>query len=60
MFKDALMAEGKTLGNINVIIQFSGTLFKYAVDREMILASPAKGIRFVDKRRAKNRRRAFN
>lgn len=60
IFKDALMAEGKTPGNINVIIPFLGTLFNYAVDNDMIPANPAKGIKVVDKRRAKNKRREFN
>ncbi|WP_292072707.1 site-specific integrase [Brevundimonas sp. UBA7534] len=55
-FKDALLSEGKTPGNINVIIPFLGTLFNYAVDNDLIPASPAKGIKVVDKRRAKDKR----
>ena len=55
-FKDALLSEGKTPGNINVIIPFLGTLFNYAVDNDLIPANPAKGIKVVDKRRAKDKR----
>lgn len=59
-FKDALLSEGKTPGNINVIIPFLGTLFNYAVDNDLIPANPAKGIMVADKRRAKDKRREFN
>lgn len=48
-FKDALMADGKTPGNINVIIPFLGTLFNYAVDNDLIPVNPAKGIKVVNK-----------
>lgn len=59
-FKDAMLCEGKTPGNINVIIPFLGTLFNYAVDNDLIPANPAKGIKVADKRRAKDKRRGFN
>lgn len=59
-FKDALLSEGKTPGNINIIIPFLGTLFNYAVDNDLIPANPAKGIKVADKRRAKDKRREFN
>lgn len=59
-FKDALLSEGKTPGNINVIIPFLGTLFNYAVDNDLIHANPAKGIKVADKRRAKDKRLHFD
>lgn len=59
-FKDALLSEGKTPGNINVIIPFLGTLFNYAVDNDLIPANPAKGIKVADKRRAKDKRLHFD
>lgn len=59
-FKDALLSEGKTPGNINVIIPFLGTLFNYAVANDMIAANPAKNVTVTDKRRAKDKRREFN
>lgn len=59
-FKDALLSEGKSPGNINVIIPFLGTLFNYAVDNDLIPANPAKGIKVADKRRAKDKRLHFD
>lgn len=59
-FKDALLAEGKTPENINVIIPFFGTLFNYAVDNDLIPANPAKLKKLPEKKRAKDKRREFN
>ncbi|WP_293825300.1 DUF6538 domain-containing protein [uncultured Brevundimonas sp.] len=59
-FKDTLLSEGKSPGNINVIIPFLGTLFNYAVDNDLIPANPAKGIKVADKRRAKDKRLHFD
>lgn len=59
-FKDALLAEGKTPENINVIIPFLGTLFNYAVDNDLIPANPAKLKKLPEKKRAKDKRREFN
>lgn len=59
-FKDALLADGKTPGNINVIIPFLGTLFNYAVANDMIASNPAKDVTVTNKRRARDKRREFN
>ena len=59
-FKDALLAEGKTPENINVIIPFLGTLFNYAVDNDLIPSNHAKLKKFPEKKRAKDKRREFN
>ncbi|MBU2326317.1 MAG: site-specific integrase [Alphaproteobacteria bacterium] len=59
-FKDALLAEGKTPENINVIIPFLGTLFNHAVKNGLISSNPAKGVKIVDKRRAKEKRLHFD
>lgn len=59
-FKDALLAEGKTPKNINVIIPFLGTIFNFAVDNGLIEANPAKGVQVLDKARSSEKRRGFN
>lgn len=51
-FKDALLAEGDSPGNINVKIPMLGTIFNYAVDNIIITANPASRVRVADKRKA--------
>lgn len=59
-FKDALIAEGQSPANINVMIPMLGTVFNYAADKlHLIQANPAAKVRVTDKRRAKDKRRAF-
>ncbi len=59
-FKDWLLKEDKTPANINVIIPMLGTIFIYAIDKlHLIQINPAAKIRVTDKRRAKEKRRAF-
>lgn len=59
-FKDALVAEGQTAANVNVMIPMLGTMFNYASDKlHLIDRNPAAKINVSDKRRAKDKRRAF-
>lgn len=59
-FKDALIEQGQTPANINVMIPMLGTVLIYAVDKlHLITVNPASKVRVADKRRAKDKRRAF-
>lgn len=58
-FKDALLADGSTPKNINVIIPFLGTLFNFAVANDLIEVNPAKGISVLDKARSGDKRRGY-
>jgi integrase len=59
-FKDALIAQGSSAANINVMIPMLGTVLIYAVDKlHLIDVNPAARIRVADKRKAKDKRRAF-
>lgn len=59
-FKDALIAQGQSPANINVMIPMLGTVFNYAADKlHLIQVNPAAKVRVTDKRRAKEKRRAF-
>lgn len=59
-FKDALIAQGQSPANINVMIPMLGTVFNYAADKlHLIQTNPAAKVRVTDKRRAKEKRRAF-
>jgi hypothetical protein len=59
-FKDALIDQGSTAANINVMIPMLGTVLIYAVDKlHLIDVNPAARIRVADKRKAKEKRRAF-
>jgi len=59
-FKDALVADGQTAANINVMLPILGTVFNYAVDKlHLIQTNPAAKVRVADNRRAKDKRRAF-
>ncbi len=59
-FKDALVAQGQSPANINVMIPMLGTVFNYAADKlHLIQISPAAKIRVTDKRKAKDKRRGF-
>lgn len=59
-FKDALLESGTSAANINVIIPFLGTLFNYACDNGIISANPAKGVKVLNKQKAKDKRRSFS
>ena len=59
-FKDQLIEDGQSPANINVMIPMLGTVLNYAVDKLHILdANPAAKVRVTDKRKAKEKRRAF-
>jgi integrase len=60
-FKDALLADPKqTPANINVMIPMLGTVLIYAMDKlHLIDVNPAARVRVADKRKAKEKRRAF-
>ena len=59
-FKDALIGQGQSPANINVMIPMLGTVFNYAADKlHLIQTNPAAKVRVTDKRRAKEKRRAF-
>lgn len=59
--KDALIEEGQTASNTNVLIGMLGTILIYAMDKlHLTLTNPAARIRVADKRRAKDKRREFD
>lgn len=60
-FKDKLLQDGQTPGNINVLIPMLGTVFIHAMKKmHLIEVNPATGIGVADMRRAKEKRRAFS
>jgi len=60
-FKDALLGQDQSAANINVMIPMLGTVLIYAVDKlHLIDVNPAARIRVADKRKAKEKRRAFS
>lgn len=58
-YKDWLLEQGQTPGNINVKIPMLGVVFNYAVDNALISANPASRVRVDDKRRANEKRLNF-
>lgn len=59
-FKDALVADGQTPANINVMIPMLGTVLNYAANKlDLIESNPAANIRVADNRRKREIRRAF-
>nr|WP_143093814.1 site-specific integrase [Caulobacter sp. UNC279MFTsu5.1] len=59
-FKDALVSEGQTAANINVMIPMLGTVLNYAANKlDLIATNPAANIRVADNRRKREIRRAF-
>lgn len=60
-FKDALIEQGQTPANINVMLPMLGTVFNYAIDKlHLIQTNPAAKVRVADKRKSKEKRRAFD
>lgn len=59
-FKDALVEQGTTAPTANIKIGWIGTLLIFARDKlHLIETNPATNIRLTDKRRDKEKRRAF-
>jgi integrase len=59
-YKDALIAEGQSPANANLLIGWVGTMLIFARDKlHLIEVNPAANIRLTDKRRDKDKRRAF-
>lgn len=59
-YKDRLIAEGQSPANANLLIGWVGTMLIFARDKlHLIEVNPAANIRLTDKRRDKDKRRAF-
>jgi site-specific recombinase XerD len=59
-YMDALIEEGQSPANANLLIGWVGTIHNFARDRlHLIEANPAANVRLTDKRRDKAKRRAF-
>jgi integrase len=59
-FMEALVAKGQSPANANLLLGIVGTVFIYAMDHlHLITSNPAARIRLPDKRRDKDKRRAF-
>lgn len=58
-FKDKLVAERQTPGNINVLLTRLNTLLNFAVNNDLASANVAKGIKVEDNRRRKDKRREW-
>lgn len=59
-YKEALIAEGQSAANANLLIGWVGTIHIFAMDKlHLIESNPAARIRIADKRRGKDKRRAF-
>jgi integrase len=59
-FKDALVAEGQGPANANLLLGCVGSVLIYAMDHlHLITSNPAAKIRLTDKRRDREKRRAF-
>lgn len=59
-FKDNLLGSGQSAANINVLLTRLSTLLNFAANNLLISTNPASGVRVVDKRKAKDKRREFD
>ncbi len=59
-FKNALVGEGQTLGNIKVKLSRLRTLLQWAADNDYAATNAAAGIKVIDKNAAKNKRTEFS
>ena len=59
-FKNALVSEGQTLGNIKVKLSRLRTLLQWAADNDYAVTNAAAGIKVIDKNAAKNKRTEFS
>lgn len=59
-FKNALVGEGQTLGNIKVKLSRLRTLLQWAADNDYAATNAAAGIKVIDKNAAKNKRMEFS
>ncbi|MVZ97888.1 hypothetical protein EUU23_09220 [Sphingorhabdus sp. IMCC26285] len=59
-FKNALVSEGQTLGNIKVKLSRLRTLLQWAADNDYAATNAAAGIKVIDRNAAKNKRTEFS
>lgn len=59
-FKNALVDERQTLGNIKVKLSRLRTLLQWAADNDYAVTNAAAGIKVIDKNAAKNKRTEFS